>query len=412
MAGRRIEIRGTVQGVGFRPWVVRLARGNGIRGTVRNDARGVRIEAFGAAPDVERFIIELREDTLPSARIVELCESAIPERDDAGFQIVQSDAGGDKTLSIPPDLATCADCEREVLDDRDRRHRYPFTNCTSCGPRFTIATGIPYDRALTTMAPFAMCPKCRREFEDIEDRRFHAQPNACPTCGPSLRLVGLGDAVLMSLDPLRETARLLEDGAIVAIKGLGGFHLACDATRDDAIRRLRERKRRDEKPFAVMVRSIEDAERVALIGEPERALLLSQERPIVLVHRRAEGPIAPAASPDTPLLGLFLPYTPLHQLLLEEFGRPLVMTSANLSDEPICRSDEEARRRLDGIADALLLHDREIAMRCDDSVARVVAGVPTLLRRFSPAALTSRIPSASRTRTTPISVRTSGISKR
>ena len=381
MAGRRIEIRGTVQGVGFRPWVVRLARENRLRGTVRNDSRGVRIEVFGAESDLEHFLTELRKDTLPSAQIVELGEIAIPEREETGFRILQSDGGGDKALSIPPDLATCADCEREVFDDRDRRHRYPFTNCPSCGPRFTIATGIPYDRALTTMAPFVMCAECQREFEDIEDRRFHAQPNACPRCGPSLRLVGFGDAVLMSRDPLRETATLLSGGAIVAIKGLGGFHLACDATNGDAITRLRERKRRDEKPFAVMARNIDEAEKLARISESERALLTSQERPIVLVLRNPEGAIAPSASPDTPLLGLFLPYTPLHQLLLEEVGGPLVMTSANLSDEPICRSDEEARRRLDGIADALLLNDREIAMRCDDSVARVVAGVPTLLRR-------------------------------
>jgi hydrogenase maturation protein HypF len=341
----------------------------------------VRIEAFGAEPDLEHFLTELRSDTLPSARIVELRESAIPERDESGFRILQSDGVGDKTLSIPPDLATCADCEREVFDDRDRRHRYPFTNCTSCGPRFTIATGIPYDRALTTMASFVMCAECQREFQDVEDRRFHAQPNACPRCGPSLQLLGFGDDLLMSRDPLQETATLLRAGAIVAIKGLGGFHLACDATNGDAITRLRERKRRDEKPFAVMARNLDEAEKLARISESERVLLTSQERPIVLVLRNPAGAIAPAACPDTPLLGLFLPYTPLHQLLLEEAGGPLVMTSANLSDEPICRSDEEARRRLDGIADALLLHDREIAMRCDDSVARVVDGVPTLLRR-------------------------------
>jgi len=379
--GLRIEIRGTVQGVGFRPWVARLARRNEVTGAVWNDARGVRVEAFGLEVQLERFLVELREDSLPSARIVELRETEIPERAASTFVIGASDGAGDKVLSIPPDLATCSDCERELQDAADRRYRYAFTNCTSCGPRFTIATGIPYDRTLTTMATFKMCSECQREFEDIDDRRFHAQPNACPKCGPSLRLVAMGGRVMMARDPLLATTKLLAEGAIVAIKGLGGFHLACDATNEHAIASLRERKRRDEKPFAVMVADLSEAESVAELSEAERALLTSPERPIVLVRRRAGLAISNQVSLDTPFLGLFLPYTPLHHLLLEMVDGPLVMTSANVSDEPICRDDEEARRRLDGIADALLLHDREIAMRCDDSVARVIAGVPTLLRR-------------------------------
>jgi hydrogenase maturation protein HypF len=381
MAGRRIEIRGTVQGVGFRPWVVRLARRHGLTGSVRNDARGVWIEAFGPDTRLEQFILELREDTLPTARIVSLRETTINDRPSPAFVIEESSAEGKKALSIPPDLTTCSDCEREVLDPCDRRYRYAFTNCTSCGPRFTIATGIPYDRVRTTMASFEMCPACQREFDDVDDRRFHAQPNACPECGPSLQLVSLGDDVMIAREPIDRAASLLAEGAIVAVKGLGGFHLACDATNDLAVAKLRDRKRRDAKPFAVMVRDISAAEQAADLSDQERQLLTSPERPIVLVRRRRGVSISSEVSPDTPLVGLFLPYTPLHHLLLEAVKRPLVMTSANVSDEPICKGNDEARRRLDGIADALLLHDREIAMRCDDSVARIVADSPTLIRR-------------------------------
>ncbi len=380
MAGRRIEARGTVQGVGFRPWVVRLARGAGVTGRVRNHARGVTIEAFGTERDLESFIQRLRADGPASARLVELSASPIPEEELPGFEIVSSSREGDKVLSIPPDLATCADCQAELFDASNRRHGYAFTNCTACGPRFTIATGIPYDRDATTMSSFEMCAACRREYDDILDRRFHAQPNACPDCGPRLQLVRLdgGDA---SGDPLRRGAALLVDGAVVAIKGLGGFHLACDATSADAVRALRERKHRDEKPFAVMVADVAGAKSLADLSEDEEALLVSPERPIVLLRRKTGNPVADEVSPDTPLLGLFLPYTPLHHLLIAAVGHPLVMTSANVSDEPICRDNDESVERLDGIADAILMHDRDIAMRCDDSVARVIAGSPTVLRR-------------------------------
>lgn len=379
--GVRIEIRGTVQGVGFRPWVARLARSLDVAGAVRNHARGVRIEAFGTEVAVERFIEQLRASAPPTARITSLRTEPLAPNGKEGFAIEASDTGGDKALSIPPDLATCGECEAEVFDAENRRHHYAFTNCTSCGPRFTIATGIPYDRAQTTMASFEMCASCKAEYGDVEDRRFHAQPNACPVCGPSLRFVTLGGDVALATDPLGAAVATLDNGLVLGVKGLGGFHLACDATNASSVRLLRERKRRDQKPFAIMVADVRGAHAVAEVSEEEETLLVSPERPIVLVRRREGAPVVAEVSPDTPLLGLFLPYTPLHHLLLRALGRPLVMTSANVSDEPICKGNDEARRRLEGIADALLLHDRDIAMRCDDSVTRVIAGTPTVMRR-------------------------------
>lgn len=381
MAGYRIEVRGTVQGVGFRPWVCRLARRMGVAGRVRNDPRGVSIEAFASEAVLSRFIEELRTDPLPTARIAGLRETTIPDEDLDGFVIESSEASGRRALSIPPDLATCDECAKELFDDRDRRFQYAFTNCTSCGPRFTIATDVPYDRAATTMSAFIMCEKCRAEFDDVEDRRFHAQPNACPACGPSLRLDRFDGHTTTSIDVIAAAAELLLRGQVVAVKGLGGFHLACDATDGAAVRRLRERKHRDEKPFAVMVESLASARALAEISSEEEALLTAAERPVVLLRRRQDAGVDVEVSPDTSLLGLFLPYTPLHHLLLAAVRRPLVMTSANVSDEPICFENDEARRRLEGIADAILLHDRKIAMRCDDSVSRVIAGVPTIMRR-------------------------------
>jgi hydrogenase maturation protein HypF len=358
-----------------------MARKSGVVGRVRNDPRGVTIEAFAREDILERFIEELKSSAPASARIVELHVAPIPVQHLDDFAIEASGATGDKALSIPPDLATCADCRSEVMDPEDRRFGYAFTNCTVCGPRFTIATGIPYDRSTTTMSAFPMCRACRREYDDVEDRRFHAQPNACPECGPSLGLVRSDDTPCSAENPLKEAAELLISGAIVAVKGLGGFHLSCDARNEAAVLRLRQRKHRDEKPFAVMVAELDAAHAVAEIDPEEEALLSSAERPIVLVRARTGSSLAAAVNPDTPLLGLFLPYTPLHHLLLAAAGRPLVMTSANVAEEPICRDNDEAERRLGGIADAILLHDREIAMRCDDSVVRVVAGVPTMLRR-------------------------------
>ncbi|HSD87788.1 MAG TPA: carbamoyltransferase HypF, partial [Kofleriaceae bacterium] len=361
-------------------WVYRIAHEIGVAGSVHNHARGVTVVAYGAQPELDSLVARLREPP-PPAHVRELVAEEIPAQPSDDFVIIHSAEGGARALSIPPDLATCPDCEREIRDPANRRFHYPFTNCTSCGPRFTIATGVPYDRPATTMAPFIMCPACQREYDDPRDRRFHAQPNACPVCGPKLELWDRTGIPIPVADPLRDTAVLIARGDIVAIKGLGGFHLACDATRPASITTLRARKHRDEKPFAVMVADLAQARAFAHLSPAEEALLASTERPIVLVQRRADTTLANEIAPDTELVGLMLPYTPLHHLLMRLVQRPLVMTSANPSDEPICASNEEAVARLATIADALLVHDREIATRCDDSVARVIAGKPTLLRR-------------------------------
>ena len=384
--GKRIRIQGTVQGVGFRPWVYRMAVQAGVRGRVRNDSSGVTIDAFGDEAELREFEQALRIGPPPAARIAQFDSVAIPAEPVTSFVIAPSEPTAERHVSIPPDLATCDDCVRDILDPANRRYRYAFTNCTNCGPRFTIATDAPYDRSATTMAPFEMCVPCRQEYADVLDRRFHAQPTACPTCGPTLELVRLhpdttdaSGAVFH--DPIAEAAHALADGLIVAVKGIGGFHLACDATSEQAVLRLRARKHRDEKPLAVMVRTVEAAELVAQIGDAHRALLLSAERPIVLAERRPGTALAPSIAPRNRQIGLMLPYSPLHHLLLADTGRPLVMTSGNLSDEPIAFTNADAVARLSGIADLMLLHDREIHTRCDDSVATVVAGSPLLIRR-------------------------------
>ena len=292
-----------------------------------------------------------------------------------------SEPSADRRVSIPADLATCPDCLREISDPADRRYRYPFTNCTNCGPRFTIAIDIPYDRPNTTMAPFRMCPACESEYSSPSDRRFHAQPNACPACGPRLWLAGPDGRDLASPDPIAAAAEAIGRALIVAVKGLGGFHLACDATSTAAVAELRVRKRRDEKPFAVMTADLARAEDIADLDADERHLLLSVERPIVLARRRASAALAPNVAPGNPLVGVMLPYAPLHHLLLAAAGRPLVMTSGNLSEEPLAYRNDEALDRLAGIADLFLLHDRDIDTRCDDSVARVIAGAPVVVRR-------------------------------
>ena len=380
--GRRIEIRGVVQGVGFRPWVYRLATEEGLAGRVRNDESGVTIDAFGSEEALNEFTRRLEGSPPEAAAIETLRTFEIPSEPLDTFSISRShDAAADRRLSIPPDLATCPACLSEVFDPSDRRYRYPFTNCTECGPRFTIARDVPYDRRTTTMAPFTMCAACRREVEDVHNRRFHAQPNACPVCGPHVRLLDSNGGLVASEDDLVTAGRMLAAGRILAVKGLGGFHLACDATTPAVVTRLRTRKRRDEKPFAVMVRDIEEAETFAIISDEERCLLLSRERPIVLLRRRDACHLASEVAPGSPLVGLMLAYTPLHHLLLHDAGRPLVMTSANLADEPLAYRNDEAVTRLRDIADGFLVHDRAIEARCDDSVARVVCARPMLLRR-------------------------------
>jgi hydrogenase maturation protein HypF len=379
--GRRIDIRGTVQGVGFRPWVYRLAREEELTGRVRNGAEGVTIEAFGTDAALDRFARRLRDERPAAALVDTLDWTPIPHEPAADFVIAPSDPGGERRVSIPPDLATCAACAAEIADPADRRFRYAFTNCTACGPRFTIARAVPYDRATTTMAAFEMCEACRREYEDPEDRRFHAEPNACPACGPRLTALDATGAPWGRGDPLALAAAALRAGRIVALKGIGGFHLACDATSGAAVRRLRERKRRDEKPFAVMVRDLAAARDAAHVGPGERRLLESVERPIVLLARHAGAPLCDEVAPGNPLVGLFLPYSPLHHLLLADAGLPLVMTSGNLAGEPIAWRNADAVERLAGIADLFLVHDRDIETPCDDSVARVIAGSAVYLRR-------------------------------
>lgn len=369
-------MRGTVQGVGFRPWLYRLAHEEGISGRVWNDVSGVTIEAFGRPAALAAFLRRIERDHPPAAEVREVQTWAIPAEQAHGFEIVASEVGGARRVSIPADLATCAECLAELRDPRERRFRYAFTNCTHCGPRYTIARDVPYDRSQTTMAGFVMCEECRREYEDPADRRFHAQPVACPACGPRLRLAPPRDG-----EPIAASAEALREGRIVAVKGLGGYHLACDAGSSAAVLRLRQRKRRDEKAFAVMVRDLAAARELAELSQEEERLLSCIERPVVLSRRRRHAPLAPEVAPGNPLVGILLAYTPLHELLLEAFGGPLVMTSGNLSEEPMANEDAEARQRLGGIADLFLMHDRPIENRCDDSVARVIAGRPTLLRR-------------------------------
>jgi len=397
LVGRRIEVRGTVQGVGFRPWLYHLASEVGISGRVCNDPRGVTIDAFGTGDAVGRFLNRIQGEKPAAAEVREVRSAEIPWEGLSGFSIVASRQEGARSVAIPPDLATCPDCLREVSSPADRRYRYAFTNCTSCGPRYTIAQDVPYDRARTTMAEFEMCPRCAAEYADVGDRRFHAQPNACPRCGPRLHLVGADVKPEESDEPLRSAARRLGSGAIVAVKGLGGYHLACDATDASAVARLRERKRRDEKPFAVMVADLPAAHRLAELNAAEERLLASVERPIVLARRRAESGLADGVAPGSSLVGVMLAYTPLHHLLLAEVARPLVMTSGNLSEEPMAVRDADACERLRDVADLFLTHDRRIENRCDDSVVRVVRGRPTILRRargFVPRPITLRRPVA------------------
>ena len=379
----RARVDGTVQGVGYRPFVYRLADELGIAGWVLNDERGVLVEAEGPPDAVEAFVARLSADAPPLAEVRGVQAQAVDVVGAAGFEIVASERGGAATAPVTPDSATCPDCLAELADPGDRRYRYPFVNCTNCGPRFTIVHGIPYDRPLTTMAGFEMCDACRAEYEDPLDRRFHAQPNACPVCGPQVRLVERdGEPVAgAEEDPLRAAAQDLLDGRILAVKGLGGYHLACRADREEAVAALRSRKHREDRPFALLVADVDAARELVELSADEQALLESRARPIVLARRRADADVAQSVAPGAPDLGLMLPYTPMHQLLATDTGVPLVFTSGNLSDEPIAFADDDARERLRPIADRFLVHDRPIATRTDDSVVRVVRERPLMLRR-------------------------------
>jgi hydrogenase maturation protein HypF len=377
-----IHITGVVQGVGFRPFVYRLAREHGLAGWVRNTSSGVDIEAEGPAEALASFLEALRAEAPPLAHIDRLLASDIPPSGHEGFAILHSQPQAGAFQPISPDIALCADCRRELFDPADRRYRYPFINCTNCGPRFTIIRDIPYDRPMTTMAAFALCPACAREYDDPLDRRFHAQPVACPDCGPTVRLEHDG-AVHHGDDAIRATVRLLRAGAIVAIRGLGGFHLACDATDGAAVARLRARKHRIAKPFALMLRDLAAVEAYCAVSPAEAALLTSPASPIVLLRRRSpDDGIASAVAPGQNTLGMMLPYTPLHALLFAEpDAGPLVMTSGNHSDEPIVTDNEAALEHLAPLADAFLLHNRPIETRTDDSVMRVALGAELPIRR-------------------------------
>jgi hydrogenase maturation protein HypF len=378
-ATRRVHVRveGVVQGVGFRPFVHRTAAEHGLAGFVRNDAGGVEIEAEGGAEAVDRFLAALRDQAPPLAVVEAVRAVDVEPRGDAGFAIAGS-AGGAPSALVTADAATCGDCLAELGDPGDRRFRYPFVNCTNCGPRFTIVRGVPYDRPLTTMAGFAMCRACRAEYDDPSDRRFHAQPNACPACGPRVRLVGDAPG---GRDDVERAARALVAGAIVAVKGVGGVHLACRADDGAAVARLRARKHREDRPFALMAADVAAARALVSLGEEDAALLTSPARPIVLAPRAARSAVADGVAPGMAELGVMLPYAPLHHLLLGDAGVALVLTSGNVSDEPIAFRDDDALERLAGIADVFLLHDRPIETRVDDSVARVVRGRPAVLRR-------------------------------
>ena len=380
--GELIRVRGTVQGVGFRPMVWRVARHCGIRGSVRNDADGVLICAWGSAEALDRLVLLLQEQCPPLARIEGIERTAQATQDvPEGFLILASGEGPTQT-GVVPDAATCPQCLAEVLDPADRRYRYPFTNCTHCGPRHSIIRAVPYDRGNTTMAAFAMCPACRREYGDPNDRRFHAQPNACPACGPRLTLeeADASPAGPPEGDPMDIARGLIGQGKIVAIKGIGGFHLACDAANPQAVERLRRRKRRYHKPFALMATDLDMIRRYARVGPQEEAMLRDKAAPIVILEAAGRA-LAPGVAPGQNTLGFMLPYTPLHHLLLRGARGPMVLTSGNRSDEPQCIDNDEARERLADIADYWLVHDREIANRLDDSVVRVAAGRPRLLRR-------------------------------
>ncbi|HUJ44257.1 MAG TPA: carbamoyltransferase HypF [Opitutaceae bacterium] len=395
-ADRLLEIEGTVQGVGFRPFVARLAARAGLRGWVRNDGAGVTIRVAGPGEVLDTFAAALQAQPPPAARVTRLRarparESAqLPPMPAVGFLILDSEAdAAARTVAVTPDLALCADCGRELADPRNRRHAYPFINCTNCGPRYSIVRELPYDRPRTTMAQFPMCPACRGEYENPADRRYHAQPNACPVCGPQVELQdAAGRTLATRSEAITGAAQALRAGRIVAVKGVGGFHLMVDAASEAAVGELRRRKHREEKPLAVMFPSLESLRAAAVLREDDEHWLTSTAAPIALVRRRADAPLAAAVAPGNPWIGALLPYAPLHVLLLDAVARPVIATSGNLSEEPLCTDNAETRQRLGSIADLFLVHNRPIARPVDDSVVRLAAAGPILLRRargFAPA---------------------------
>lgn len=378
LARTRLLVSGVVQGVGFRPFVYVLAQRHQLAGQVGNSSSGVFIEVEGSPAALTAFLSELRASPPPLAHIESVTVEALPPRGDTLFEIVHSEAQPNARTLVSPDICICDDCLRELFDPHDRRFRYPFINCTNCGPRFSITHAVPYDRPLTTMAAFTMCPTCQAEYDDPGSRRFHAQPNACPECGPRVWLQ-YGAQQVDGDDALLLAQSLLAAGKIIAVKGVGGFHLACDATNDQAVSALRQRKGRVDKPFAVMARDLGAVRRFAVVSTGEAALLTGRERPVVLLCKSEGSALSERVAPGNAYVGVLLPYTPLHYLLLDE--TPLVMTSGNFSGEPICIDNQDALERLGALADAFLLHDRAIHVPCDDAVMRVFAGVELPVRR-------------------------------
>jgi hydrogenase maturation protein HypF len=383
LANVHISVKGVVQGVGFRPFVYQLAQKHTLNGWVANTSEDVKIEVEGDPAKIESFIHDLRTKAPPLSHIENITSTPGTPAGYDKFEIRNSIAEAGKYQLISPDIATCPQCLREIFDPFDRRYRYPFTNCTNCGPRFTIIEDIPYDRTRTTMRNFTMCPECQAEYEDPNNRRFHAQPNACPVCGPTVTLTDANGEPIncWETDTIRWSSGLVKEGKILAVKGLGGFLLACDATNEAAVNALRERKRRPAKPFAVMMASLPEARKHCEITDEEAKLLASPGAPIVLVKWKPESKICKAVAPGLKHLGIMLAYTPLHHFLTRDTGRPLVMTSGNLSEEPIAKDNDEALRRLGGIADYFLMHNRDIYARYDDSVALYEAGSPRIVRR-------------------------------
>ncbi len=384
----RLTVRGAVQGVGFRPFIYRLAREHDLAGWVNNSPAGVHIEVEGPRAALEAFHLSIERQRPPRAVIQGLEAVWLDALGAAAFEIRDSDVpaagSGPATTPVLPDLATCDDCRAEIFNPADRRARYPFTNCTNCGPRYSLIESLPYDRPRTSMRGFEMCPDCAREYRDPSDRRFHAQPIACPACGPQVALWSAGGDVLSTADTaMRQAADALRGGGVVAVKGLGGFHLMTLASRADAVSALRTRKRRLEKPLAVMASSLAEAEALCEVSAAEQRLLLSPAAPIVLLRRRtgAGRQVAEGVAPGNPWLGVMLPYTPLHHLLMGDVGEAVVATSGNLSDEPICIDEHDALERLAGIADVFLVHDRPIVRHVDDSIVRVQLGRELVLRR-------------------------------
>ena len=378
---RQIRVNGIVQGVGFRPFIFNLARAQGLTGFVSNTSEGVIVEVQGSTKAVVEFIAAIRKEAPPLALITEISVADIPTVSAREFVIVPSDSKARVATMISPDIAVCDDCMHDLQDPANRRYRYPFTNCTNCGPRYTIIEELPYDRPFTSMRNFKMCLDCQAEYDEPTDRRFHAQPNACPVCGPQLALFTIDQTPVAADDLIKETAQLLKAGSILAIKGLGGFHLAVDAENDRVVKELRERKGREEKPLAIMVRDLAVVHKLCKLTADEDELLTSPRAPIVLARKIENSLLSENIAPGNDRLGVMLPYTPLHHLLLAEEFMALVMTSANLSEEPICITNDEAFARLQKIADYVLIHDRDIYLRGDDSVFIQIAGKNRPIRR-------------------------------